>query len=103
MIRAGMSYAVLPYKGLTATLEGRREGIPAKDIIGKEDGFRRPGYIVSAEPGLVYMPGKTTIGLTMPVARVRDRIRSVYDIKTGRYGDAAFADFATFLGVVRRL
>ncbi len=103
MARAGMNYAVLPYKGLTATLGGRLEGIPARDVIGKEDGFRRPGYIVSAEPGLVYMPGKTTIGLNVTVALVRDRIRSVYDRKTGRHGDAAFADFAIFLTVARRL
>ena len=103
LARAGMNYAFLPAGGWSASLGARIEGIPARDVLGKEDGFRRPGYIVSAEPGITYMPGKTTFSLYVPVALVRDRIRSVYDIKTGRHGDAAFADFAVFFTVAARL
>ncbi|HEX8532459.1 MAG TPA: hypothetical protein VF646_20630 [Cytophagales bacterium] len=102
MARAGMNYTLLPQRGLSVSLGGRVEGIPARDLIGKSDGFRRPGYIVAAEPGLVYMPGKTTVAVNLPVALVRDRIRSVYDIKTGRHGDAAFADYALYVTVSQR-
>jgi hypothetical protein len=102
MARAGMNYTLLPQRGLSVSLGGRVEGIPARDLIGKSDGFRRPGYIVAAEPGLVYMPGKTTVAVNLPVALVRDRIRSVYDIKTGRHGDAAFADYAVYVTVSQR-
>ncbi|MBD0259968.1 MAG: hypothetical protein ICV83_29980 [Cytophagales bacterium] len=48
------------------------------------------------------MPGKTTVTVNLPVALVRDRIRSVYDIKTGRHGDAAFADYALYVTVSQR-
>jgi hypothetical protein len=102
MARAGINYALLPLRGLSLSLGGRLEGIPARDLVGKSDGFRRPGYIVAAEPGLVYMPGKTTLAINVPVALVRDRIRSVYDTKTGRHGDAAFADYAVYVTVSQR-
>jgi hypothetical protein len=28
----------------------RIEGLPSSDLIGGDRGFRRPGYIISAEP-----------------------------------------------------
>jgi hypothetical protein len=102
MARGGMNYSILPNRGLSVSLGGRIEGIPARDLIGKSDGFRRPGYIVSAEPGLVFMPGKTTLAINVPVALLRDRIRSVSDIRTGRHGDAAFADYAVYVTVLQR-
>ena len=33
----------------------RYECIPTYDLIGKSTGFRRPGNILSAEPGVTYM------------------------------------------------
>ena len=100
--RAGMNYTLLPQRGLTVGLGGRVEGIPARDLIGRSDGFWRPGYIVSAEPGLLYMPGKTTVAVNVPVALFRDRICSVYDVTTGHYGDAAFADYSVYVTVLQR-
>src|SRR4029078_3699575 len=51
--------------GATATLNKlafsagiRKECLPAKDAIGGSNGFRRPGYIVSIEPGLSYQVKK---------------------------------------------
>jgi hypothetical protein len=89
-----------------ASLGGRIECIPSHDIIGSEDGFRRPGYIVSADPAIFYIKGNHIFGLNVPVALVRDRTRNTIDIARGmdtnpnseRYGkpiqgDAAFADF----------
>ena len=90
---------------LTLSLGGRMEGIPVYDLIGKSDGFRRPGYIISAEPSLSYSFKRMYIFASIPVALKRNRLQSVTDkensVKTGTYviGDAAFADYALNFGV----
>lgn len=86
----------------TVSLGGRVEGIPAYDIVGKEEGFRRPGYIVSVEPGIIHQVNKLVFNLNVPIALVRDRIRNTQDIATGRHGDAAFADYLINAGVAYR-
>jgi len=93
MARGGLSYVVVPQWGLSASLGGRIDGIPDEDLIGESEGFRRPGYAVTIEPGLTWMKGDWTAVLTTPVAVYRNRIKSVQDRMTGRHGDAAFADF----------
>ena len=90
--QAGVGYAVPKLSGLAFTLTGRMEGIPARDLIGKEDGFRRPGYAVSVGPGIMFSRGRDTWSASFPFAVRRDRTRSVQDIAAGRHGDAAFAD-----------
>ncbi|HYC28108.1 MAG TPA: hypothetical protein VEB42_04815 [Chitinophagaceae bacterium] len=86
------------------SLGGRLEGIPAKDLVGGSSGFRRPGYVVSVEPGMSYTFKKTTAFVTVPVAVKRDRIQSMADKlrtdATGVYtqGDAAFADYLISVG-----
>ncbi len=83
----------------------RIEGVPAEDLIGGSNGFRRPGYVLSAEPVVVYKAQKTQFYLSVPVALQRNRTQSVPDKirteKTGVYahGDAAFADYSINLGV----
>jgi hypothetical protein len=94
--RVGVAYDLIPSKGFQVMLGGRIEGIPAYDLIGGSDGFRRPGYIISIEPGISYSKSKNMFSLTMPLAVVRNRIKSAYDLTdpTGlRQGDAAFADY----------
>lgn len=102
MVRVGAMYALEKFQfsgGL------RIEGVPAKDLIGGSNGFRRPGYVVSAEPVVVYKPGKTQFYLSVPVAVERNRTQSVPDKiqtqKTGVFaqGDAAFADYSINFGV----
>jgi len=83
----------------------RDECLPVKDLFGKSDGFRRPGYIFSAEPGVTYRFKKIAIYGFLPIAILRDRTRSVPDIRstqiTGNYahGDAAFADYVVNVGI----
>ncbi len=91
--RIGASYALLAKAGLAVSFGGRIEGVPAHDVFGKSEGFRRPGYIISVEPGLSYSKGKSSIAVTVPVATTRNRIKSVADLKYGKHGDAAFADY----------
>ncbi len=97
--RAGLDYSILPRYGLSASLGGRIEGIPSEDLIGESDGRRRPGYIVSIEPGIAYRYGALNFALNVPYALYRNRTQSVSDKErtqqTGVYtnGDAAFADY----------
>ena len=91
--RVGASYALLSKAGLSVSFGGRIEGVPAHDVFGKSEGFRRPGYIISVEPGVVYSKGKNTFALSVPIATTRNRIQSVADLKYGKHGDAAFADY----------
>ncbi|WP_121354178.1 hypothetical protein [Flavisolibacter nicotianae] len=102
MARIGASYAAERF-----SLSGgmRIEGVPAKDVFGGSNGFRRPGYVLSAEPVVAYHAKAALLYLSVPVAIVRDRIQSVPDKirteKTGVYaqGDAAFADYTINVGV----
>lgn len=87
--------------GIQASLGARMEGIPSEDLLGKTDGFRRPGYIISAEPSVSYMTGPHTFGVNFPIALERNRTRNVVDKIQGfdpdkgemSHGDAAFADW----------
>lgn len=103
--RLGLNYTVLPSRGLSVNLGVRAEGIPAKDLIGKSGGFRRPGYIVSAEPGVSYQHGSVIFSFNVPYALYRNRVKSVADLAdpTGQaHGDAAFADYSINLGAAWR-
>lgn len=90
-------------------LGGRVEGIPARDLVGKSDGFRRPGYIISAEPSILFSTGQHVIGLNVPVALYRNRIRSVLDVQRSaelgsrQHGDAAFADWLVSVSYAYRI
>lgn len=106
-LRAGATW-FSPVPGLAASLGARWEGIPVRDLIGGSSGFRRPGYVVSVEPGLSYVLNRFGFTLNVPVALYRNRTQSVTDmeteIETGqpRHGDAAFADYLISAGVTYR-
>ncbi|RKR80783.1 hypothetical protein BDD43_0917 [Mucilaginibacter gracilis] len=102
MIRGGASIML---KQWTFSAGLRDECLPVYDLIGGSDGFRRPGYIISAEPGITYAFHKITIYAFMPWALIRNRTQSVADKittdLTGVYahGDAAFADYVINTGI----
>lgn len=102
MVRLGFS---LGTKHLDFSAGVRYECLPVRDVFGDSDGFRRPGYILSAEPGVTYRLKRFSIYAFVPVAIMRDRTQSVADIRTteltGKYahGDAAFADYVINAGV----
>jgi hypothetical protein len=101
LIRGGLNYQVRNW-----TFSGglRFECIPAKDLIGGNEGFRRPGEILTVEPGINYMFSRFNLFLAVPTAIMRNRTQSYPDqIRsnlTGTYhkGDAAFADYAINVG-----
>ncbi|MBS1511284.1 MAG: hypothetical protein JST86_10625 [Bacteroidetes bacterium] len=106
MARGGVSYMV---KGFNFAGGVRIEGLPSTDLIGGSRGFRRPGYILSAEPSITYVAKKASFNLAVPVALKRDRTQSNSDKRitadTGKYtqGDAAFADYLISVGMTFRL
>jgi hypothetical protein len=105
--RLGGSYA-LPF-GASVSLGARYEGVPVEDLIGGSEGFRRPGSVLSIEPGISYTFKDVSLLASVPVAVRRERPQSVTDMETQqmtgnfRRGDAAFADYLINVGVVYRL
>ena len=83
----------------------RYECLPVHDLVGGSNGFRRPGYIISNEPGVTYNLSKVSLYAFVPVAFSRNRTQSVPDKistqLTGKeaHGDAAFADYAVNIGL----
>jgi hypothetical protein len=102
LFRGGVSRAIPKLRGLTATFGGRIEGVPVRDALGRSNGFRRPGYSISVDPGVMYARGSYTWSFNMPWAVERNRRKSVTDYQNGVHGDAAFADYAIVVGVSRR-
>lgn len=100
--RIGVAVPAPKIRGLSISFSGRTEGVPVKDLIGKSDGFRRPGYAISVEPGLLYSRKRDTWSISMPIAVQRNRLRSVPDLADDRSGDAAFADNVLLIGYSRR-
>ena len=102
MVRGGLAYSVT--KNLNFSGGVRLEALPSSDLIGGDKGFRRPGYVLSAEPTVSYMTRKATFYLSVPVAIERNRTQSYSDKlrtkATGNHvqGDAAFADYLVNVG-----
>lgn len=92
------------FSALTVSAGARLEGVAVRDLIGKSDAFRRPGYVLSVEPSLNYSLKRFNIFASVPIALKRNRLQSVTDkentITTGKYviGDAAFADYSINIG-----
>jgi len=106
MARGGVSYMV---KNLNVAGGIRIEGLPSSDLIGGDRGFRRPGYIISAEPSITYITKKASFNVAVPFALKRNRTQSDSDKRrsadTGTHvqGDAAFADYLISAGMTIRL
>lgn len=110
VVRLGLNYGLFPKQGIAVGLGVRAEGVPAKDLIGGSEGFRRPGFIIAVEPGVAIQRGNFIFSANVPYALYRKRTRSVADIAAGndangipRNGDAAFADYSINVGVAYRL
>ena len=106
MLRGGINFN---YKKFTFSGGVRIEGLPSSDLIGGDRGFRRPGYIISAEPAIMYVYKKTSLNLSIPFALKRNRTQSDSDkrrtVDTGihQQGDAAFADYLINVGLILKL
>ena len=108
LARAGVSWLAVPSWGLALSLGVRAEGVPVEDLWGDSNGFRRPGYTYSVEPGISVMRGGWSAALFVPYATYRTRVSSVADRRWDeivgggtRGGDAAFADYVVTFTVSR--
>ncbi len=98
ILRAGSMFVVPSIEKFSFGLGGRMEGIPTGDVFGGSDGFRRPGYAISVEPQLIFVPdAKNVFSLSVPIALIRNRQQSKSDDTNERHGDAAFADWILLL------
>jgi hypothetical protein len=85
--RVGVGVPV--WKKLGASLSYRVEGVPRYDLIGRSDGFRRPGKEMYIEPGISFTTGRSTLQFNLPKGFYRYRAPDPY---TGAKGDATFPD-----------
>jgi hypothetical protein len=100
--RGGFSHAVPKFRRMQLSLGGRMEGVPVRDAFGASNGFRRPGYIISLDPGLMLNYRNTVLSVNGPWALERNRKISVTDLANHTHGDAAFADYALIVGLSHR-
>lgn len=100
LAEAGYAYPIERIRGLVLTFGPRDEGVPVRDIFGKSDGFRRPGYAISLEPGVIYSRGRNMYSVSVGKAVYRTRERNVPETAAGiAGGDAAFADYVWLASV----
>jgi hypothetical protein len=90
-------------KGLSATLAVRDEGVPAYNLFPvSNDGFRRPGFAVTAGPGGEYSRGSNVFTVGVYKAIHRDRTSSYPDSVYHTHGDAAFAQYVWLASITHR-
>ena len=91
--RLGLAYAVLPSRGLSASLGLRTDGIPVHDLVGGSDGFRAAARSVLLDPGLALSIGESDFTLSVPI-----RVHGEF------YGGAGdLAKTLLFVGYYRRI
>ena len=88
-------------RGLALSVGGRMEGVPVRDAFGSSNGCRRPGYVISIEPGMMYEYRRYMFYASGPWAMERNRKTSVTDLANHTHGDAAFADYTVIAGLSR--
>lgn len=85
MARIGGTLPV--WKAFAASVAWRMEGLKRYDLIGKSNGFRRPGTSMFIEPGISYSTGSHTVSFNVPIGYYYNRHPNPY---TGNPGDATF-------------
>jgi hypothetical protein len=102
-VRSGVSYAVAPHWGLSASLGGRLDGVPVEDFInGGDANFRRPGYSVFVDPGIDLSRGSNTFTLNVPVRAYADRRANLYDRAVQVQGGGNLAKWQVLAGYTHR-
>jgi thiol-disulfide isomerase/thioredoxin len=104
MLEIGASHPAPLIHGLGLTLAIRDEGVPARNLIGNDLGFRRPGFSINLTPGFIYTRGNSMLQFSVGKALIRDRTKSVPEKINGTHeGDAAFANYVWMAGYTLRL
>jgi hypothetical protein len=100
LFRAGIAHNVPKIPHLELSLGVRDEGVPSHNVFTSNAGFRRPGYVVSLDPGLVFTYKRDSLSVNGPWALARNREPSVPELLNGTpNGDAFFADYTVIVGI----
>jgi hypothetical protein len=73
---------------LTPFFSSLLDGIPIRDFVGGSGGFRRPGYTLYLNPGIVVSAGRNTWSINVPV-RVHQNFEKPCGCGAGFRGVAA--------------
>ena len=100
LYRGGIVQRMPKVKKLAFSAGVRGEGVPVRDLLGDSNGFRRPGFIFSFDPGLMFNYKRDTISVNGPWAVYRDRPPSVPEIQYNiTNGDAFFSDYTVIASI----
>jgi hypothetical protein len=96
--------SILPrIDGLVFSLGGRINGVTVRDIVGGGDLYwRRPGYVIYAEPGLTWTLGPNVASLSLPVRVYANKLDSLLDRSKERQIGASFAPYLLLASYARR-
>lgn len=98
-VRTGIAYALAPSRGLSMNLGARIDGIPLRDVVGGgDDGFRRPGHTLYADPGVAIRIGKQELTFSTPIRLSQNFSRSLIDREKNFKGGGDLADYLIFAG-----
>jgi hypothetical protein len=103
--RLGLAFAVWPRAGLSASLGARVDGMPVRDLVGGSEGFREPGFIVYADPGVSATWRRETLTVNVPVRLHGEFKKNVSDLRGGPapHGDRGdLARYLVFVGYAHR-
>jgi hypothetical protein len=101
--RLGAAYLLPKLEGFVVSLGGRINGVTVRDIIGGGDPYwRRPGYVIYAEPGLTWTLGASMASLSVPVRLYANKLDSLLDRSRGEKVGASFAPYLLLASYARR-
>ena len=100
--RSGISTVLWRRRGISATLGPRLDGIPLRDFVGGSSGFRRPGYSLYVDTGIVVSSGRNTWSINVPVRVHQDFQGSLADIERGSAGGGDLAKYLLLIGYTVR-
>lgn len=103
LFRAGVSQTLPKIHAAALSLGIRGEGVPVRDLLGDSNGFRRPGSILSLDPGVMFHYKRDVLSVNGPWALRRNRPPSVPEIQHNvTNGDAFFADYTIVASLSHR-
>lgn len=100
--RTGISSALSRRHNISASLGPRLDGIPLRDLVGGSSGFRRPGYSLYVDPGVVITTGRSTWSVNLPLRVHQDFQRSLADIERDSVGGGDLARYLVLIGYTLR-
>jgi hypothetical protein len=98
VFRAGTTIRL--FRQLDASIAWRMEGVPRYDLLGRSDGFRRPGVEMYWEPGVTLNSDRHSVSLNIPIGYYFNRFRNPY---TGNPGDSTFPEVVAIATYSARL